>query len=378
MARMFKKRYRHVLLLGGPYMQNFYSCITRLAMERNWYLELNERYNPPRNWQGDGVFSMHLDVPAMNAFLDDVLARDIPVVDLIEATDRTDFGRVATDEAALGEAAVRHFRDKNFRHAAFFSIEWTPLHQRRYEAFANAFGLPRPEKWCWLAESICPDDHNALTEWTFEKLKNAPRPIAILTFNAYNASFLSSVCRNHQIAVPQEAAILAGMDNAIYTQHREQPISGIVHDSETICKKAVSLLQRMMEGHCAHNISIHVPPLDIAVRHSTDALAVTDPTLRKALIHAAANLSRPFGPSQIADRIGIPLAQLNQIAQRELGRSMLDEIIRLRVEEAKRLMKETDDKLSTIAHLAGFCNASYFIKVFSKHEGISPRTWRTR
>jgi len=376
--RRMKKRHGNVLVLGGPYMQNFYSCITRSAMKRNWYLEVDERYNPPRDWRGDGVFSMHLDVPVMNGFLDDVLARGIPVVDLIDVTGRTDFGSVATDETALANVAARHFRERNFRHAAFFAMEWTPLHQRRYDAFATAFGEPRPEKWSWPDESQGDTDRRALAEWTARKLKTAPKPVAVLTFNAYNASFLLSVCNNHRMAVPQEAAILAGMDNAIYTQHREHPISGIEHDIELICDKAADLLQRMMDGRCAHNVSIRVPPRGIAVRSSTDALAVADPVLRKALIHATHNISRPFGPTQLAERTGVTLARLNQIAERELGRSMLDEIIRLRIEEAKRLMKETDGKLASIARLAGFCNASYFCKTFLDRTGITPHTWRTR
>lgn len=375
---MARKKHRHVLLLGGPYMQNFYSCITRLARERNWYLELDERYNPPRDWQGDGVLSMHLDVPAMNDFMDGVLARGIPIVDLIDVTGRTDFGRVSTDEAALGKAAATHFHDRKFQHAAFFSIEWTPLHQHRYEAFAAAFHGGSLEKWSWPADASNEEDRNARLEWAARRLKEAAKPIAVLTFNAYNAFYLSTVCKNIGLDVPQEVAILAGWDNEIYNQHRDLPISGIIHDDETICRKATDLLQRMMDGKCAHNTSVRVPPLGISVRHSTDAFAVADPTMRKAITLITSNIGKPFGPSQIADRLGMTLSQLNLISQSELGRPMLGEIIRLRVEESKRLMRETDDKLSTIARLSGFCNASYFIKVFREHEGVSPRVWRVR
>ena len=375
---MKRKHHKNVLLLGGPYMFQFYRHITLLARARSWYLQIDERYNPPRNWNGDGVLSMHLDVPAMNSFIADVLARGIPVVDLIDVTGRTDIGRVATNEMDLGRKAAAHFRDRNFRHAAFFAMEWTPLHQRRYDAFASAFRGDSLEKWSWAADCDGSADGDACAKWTAQKIMEAPKPMAVLAFNAYNAFFLSTVCSNIGIDVPQEIAILSGWDNEIYTLHRDMPISGIVHDYETICIKATGLLQRMMDGKCARHTAVRVPPIGIAVRHSTNALAVADPTLRKAFALIASNIAKPFGPTQLAEDLGMTLTQLNQISQKELGRPMLDEIIRQRIDEAKRLMRETDEKLSTVARLAGFCNASYFCKTFRESTGLTPHVWRRR
>ena len=376
MARMRRKRNKNVLLLGGPYMEAYYRDIAANAMKRNWDLELEERYNPPRNWQGDGIISMLLDIPVMTGFLDDVISRNIPVVDISDVLDRSDFGRVCTDSNALGKLAVSHFRDRNFRHAAFFAFEWTSLHRRRYEAFADAFGEPRPEKWCWPDEADRPEDRSALERWLLGKIRAAPKPVAVLAFNAYNAAFLSRICHNHRIAVPHEVAILAGYESAIHTQHADRTISAILHDNEGIARKATALLERMMDGRAAHDTFISVPPLGIAVRRSTDAVAADDPTLRSALLFIAGNISRPFGPSQVADKLNIPLERLNAIAQRELGRSMLDEIVRLRVEEAKRLMIGSDTKLSAVARLTGFCNASYFCKTFRAVAGLTPHEWR--
>jgi len=371
------KRAKNVLLLGGPYMQNYYSSITALAMERGWYLEMDERYNPPRGWRGDGVIAMLFDVPVMNRFLDDVLSRGIPLVNIIGVSNREDFGHVFTDESALGRMAAEHFRERSFTHAAFFAPEWTSLHERRYRAFADAFGEPRPEKWRWPAERGRPSDRLEIADWTARTLAAARKPVAVLTFNAYNASFLARVCNDRRISVPHEVAILSGFENPIHTTHKDMPISAIRHDSETICTKAVNLLQRMMDGRASRTSSVAVPPLGIAVRRSTDAVAAEDPVLRAAMSYICTNMSRPFGPAQVADKVGVSLDRLNRIANRELGRSMLDEISRQRMSAAKRLMADTDLKLSAVAHETGFCNASYFCKTFRETEGVSPHRWRS-
>lgn len=357
-------------------MEDSYRGIVANAMKRNWDLELEERYNPPRNWQGDGIISMLLDTPIMTEFLDDVISRGIPIVDIVDVLDRQDFGRVSTDSVALGRLAADHFHSHSFHHAAFFAFEWTALHRRRYEAFAHAFGEPRPERWCWPDETDQPEDRAALEDWLVGKIRAAPKPLAVLAFNAYNAAFLYRVCHNHRIAVPHEVAILAGYESAIHTQHIDRPISAIVHDNEGITQKATALLERMMNGMATHSTSISVPPLGITVRRSTDAVAANDPTLRAALLFIAGNISRPFGPSQVAERLNVPIERLNAIAQRELGRSMLDEIVRLRIEEAKRIMSETDEKLTAIAQRTGFCNASYFCKTFRELVGRTPHSWR--
>ena len=374
---MKRKARKNVLLLGGPYMESLYRDIIENAIRRNWDIELEERYNPPRNWQGDGIISMLLNTPVMTSFLDDVLARDIPVVDIIGVLDRAGLGCVSTDSAALGKLAAEHFHRHNFRHAAFFAFEWTSLHQRRYEAFADAFGEPRPIKWCWPDEADRPEDRAALERWLLGKILSAPKPLAVLAFNAYNAEFLSRVCHNDHIAVPQEVAILAGYESTIHTLHPGRPISAIVHDNEGIAQKATALLGRMMSGKAAHDAAVFVKPLGITVRRSTDAIAANDPSLRSALLFVSRNISRPFGPSQVADKLGITTEHLNRITQREVGRSMLDEIRRLRIEEAKRIMKESDEKLLTVARATGFCNASFLCKTFHAVTGQTPRGWKS-
>lgn len=370
------KRAKNVLLLGGPYMQNYYSRITALAMERGWYLEMDERYNPPHGWRGDGVIAMLFDVPVMNRFLDDVLSRGIPVVNIIGVSNREDLGHVFTDESALGRMAAEHFRERNFTRAAFFAPEWTSLHERRYRAFADAFCELRPEKWRWPAERGQARDRLALADWAARTLAAARKPVAVLTFNAYNASFLARVCNDRRISVPHEVAILSGFENPIHTTHKDMPISAIRHDSETICTKAVNLLQRMMDGRASKTSSVAVPPLGIAVRRSTDAVAAEDPVLRAAMSFICANMSKPFGPAQVADKVGVSLERLNRLVRRELGRSMLDEILCQRISAAKRLMADSSLKISAIANETGFCNASYFCKTFREAEGVSPHHWR--
>ena len=134
----------------------------------------------------------------------------------------------------------------------------------------------------------------------------------------------------------------------------------------------------MMDGKADRNTIISIKPKGVITRRSTDVTAVEDETLRRATSRISHDISAHFGPAQIADDLGIPLRQLNAKSKRELGHSVLDEIVRLRIEEAKHRILAANDKFSAIAAATGFCNASYFSKVFRKVTGLTPRAWRQR
>ncbi len=370
------KTHHDVLLLAGPYLDNCYSVIAEYADRMDWHIEIAERYNPPRRWTGDGVLSMFLDEPAMNAFLESLVRRQIPVVDVFGIKRRKGLGAVISDSDELGRLAANHFMERGFVHAAFFAFEWTRLHDERYDAFASAWRGERPQYWIWPKEAGRNAGRKALADWTRKKLFSAPKPLAIYTYNSYNAAYIARICLDNNISVPHSVAILSANDNRIHTCKKSMSISGIDRDEKFKYLKAAELLQRMMDGKADLGTVVKTKPKGVITRHSTDVVAIPDETLRTAATNISRNISTRFGPSQIAAEIGIPLRRLNAMSKRELGHSVLEEISYLRIEEAKRLILTREEKLSAIAASTGFCNASYFGKVFRRITGQTPREWR--
>ena len=369
-------RPRDVLILTGSYLESCYPIIAEYADQANWRLEIAERFNPPREWRGDGVISMFLDAPVMNAFLESLVRRKIPIVDLFGLKTHKGMGAVIHDNEALGRLAAEHFLERGFKHAAFYAFEWTRQHDERYGSFAAAWRGAAPERWIWPKDPDFRHTRKALVDWTLRKLHAAPKPLAIYTYNSYNAAFLSRICLDHGISVPHNVAILSANDTTIHNCRRSMPISGIDRDEERKYRTAVELLDRMMSSKASRNTIISIKPKGVITRRSTDVTAVDDETLRQASAIISRDLSAHFGPSAVASGLGISLRKLNAKSRTELGHSVLDEIARLRIEEAKRLILSSGDKLSAIAASTGFCNASYFSKVFRRFTGASPRLWR--
>ncbi|MNS86810.1 DNA-binding transcriptional regulator AraC [compost metagenome] len=56
---------------------------------------------------------------------------------------------------------------------------------------------------------------------------------------------------------------------------------------------------------------------------------------------------------------------------------MLQWIIHHRLEEAKRLMSETDRSGQQIAQDVGYTNYSHFLRQFRQAHGVPPSAWRS-
>lgn len=80
------------------------------------------------------------------------------------------------------------------------------------------------------------------------------------------------------------------------------------------------------------------------------------------------------------NRLGMELdvspSYLSHLFKEQFGIGLLDYLYKVRIEEAKRLLRETADSVGDIAAKTGFLSSSALIKVFKKNEGITPGAYR--
>ena len=63
--------------------------------------------------------------------------------------------------------------------------------------------------------------------------------------------------------------------------------------------------------------------------------------------------------------------------KRQMGKSIIQYLLDIRVEEAKRLLSESSMSCSRIAAAVGFDDANYFSRIFKKKTGYSPLKYRS-
>ena len=82
--------------------------------------------------------------------------------------------------------------------------------------------------------------------------------------------------------------------------------------------------------------------------------------------------------TKIADKLSISQRVITEEIQKKFGLNFNSYINRIRINEAKRLLKSSDLNISEIAFKVGFNSHSNFNRVFKNEENISPTTYRNK
>jgi AraC-like DNA-binding protein/methyl-accepting chemotaxis protein len=79
----------------------------------------------------------------------------------------------------------------------------------------------------------------------------------------------------------------------------------------------------------------------------------------------------------VAGVIGISYSYLRKLVKEETGKSLIDNVNIIRIEEVKRLLLHTDLTISEIAEAVGYRNVQSVNRFFKKYEGISPSEFKS-
>ena len=88
------------------------------------------------------------------------------------------------------------------------------------------------------------------------------------------------------------------------------------------------------------------------------------------------NISSNIDTEMIAKELGYSRSYLSTIFKKENDIGIKEFIIKIKIEEAKKLLKNTNNSLTSIAHYLGFNSSSHFSKTFKSIVGITALTYR--
>ena len=385
---------RNVLLVIQPAYPERIQGIARFARSHGWHLTIVDRLARfPRGWRGDGALVTLRGNAKTNRFVRELVRDGIPVVDLTFNHPEIRLPRVSGDHEAFGRLARDHFESLNFHHFAWFSTGWSHVHELRFRGYAaetreEGRGKREENTVRWVLEDMVGKDE--IDNWRLflktigQKLKAAPKPLAVLTYDDADAAKVLSAALEAGLRVPEDVAIMGIGNDTVICENQAVPLSSVDHDLERNGYEGAVLLDKLMsskrdEGRGMRDEVLKVkliPPRGIVVRKSTDTLAADDPLLSAALKEIAKRLSTSFGVAEIAEALKVPRTRLDRLFAEKFSRSVGKEIVRQRIERAKRLLASTDKPMKEIAALCGYCNAGYFTNAFRTETGLTPKAWR--
>ncbi|MHB8898558.1 MAG: XylR family transcriptional regulator [Thermoguttaceae bacterium] len=350
------------------------------ANQPNWTL----RDGPPqlrlvsqvRDWQPHGIIA-GLVLPRV---AEELTRLRIPLIDTAFMLPDLGVPVVDVDHAAVGRLAAEYFLEQGFVQFAYFGSESAAYSKAQESAFCERVSRAGHGVSCCHTEYLADVATAALWKKSSQKaqrwLRWLAKPVAIFCCEDAPARYLADVCNELGLKVPEEVALLGVGNDDLDCTLTQPALSSISVPTERIGFEAASLLERLMSGERAPSGPLLLPPLHVISRRSTDVTAVEDEVVRAALRHIREHSRESLSVDDVARGIAAGRRLLERRFRELLGRSVLAEINRVRVEEAKELLAGTHLSIAAVAERCGFATTRRLDVVFARHTGLSPRGYR--
>jgi len=382
--RIVRKRQRPLVLLSGLHGDAIRPMV-ELAREWNWELRgtWGSSPDPVADQPFTGALITDLAVTPLAQQLRKAGcpavrfgARPHPDDDVLPA--------VLPDLAMSGRLAAEHFASRQFQHVAFVGYDPESEEANMHVAYVayreRATELEMTFHLLSRAASNRAGDKGSdrdarRTRDLFDWLKALPKPVGVFCFNDIMAERVGFACGQVGLMIPEDVAVL-GYGNWVQCEIAPVRLSSVDPGLGASVRVAMRLLRRLMKGEAAPTEPIMVPPAGIIERHSTNVLAVADPTVARALRFMWDHVDQDLSVDDVARDVGVNRRKLERAFQRSLGRTVRDELRRRRLDAACKLLRSTNDSITDIAARIGYRSTQYLHRAFRATYGMTPRLYR--
>lgn len=306
-----------------------------------------------------------------------VLERKLIAVNISNRVESNRVPRVVSDDVAVGELAARYFIERGFRNFAFIGMSEQLGFSR-----LRGVGFTKAVEAAGLGPVLCSPTVPTAEEVTKAEgqrqkwLRSLPEQTAVFCANDHVGRSLIEACLELGRPVPDDIAVLGVDNDEVQCELAEVPLSSIQLASEKIGYEAAALCAALLAGKPPPDQPITVPPINVVTRQSSDVLAVQDEEVRAAIKYIRDNATRGIRVKDVLSVVTLSRRMLELRFRKAMNCTVHDEISRVRVEAAKRLLAESDLPVGEIAKLAGFREAFYLSTSFRRATGVTPRDYR--
>jgi LacI family transcriptional regulator len=355
---------------------------TRVAVD--YYLEedFRLRLSGIEEWQGDGIIA-NFDDPAVA----EVLSRcSVPVVAVGGSyADPANYPAgvpyVATDNFKLIELARQHLIDVGLQQFAMFSVpasaenRWA---QERENAFRSLMQGERREAEIFRGSETSARSWDEAVQGQIEWLRSLPKPVGIIAVSDARARQLLQACMRAGIDVPAQVAIIGIDNNPLVRRFSPIPLSSVIQRTQEIGREAAHLLVQLLHGVPLLDTRIVMPPAGINVLASSQYELVKHPHVMRARHYIRQYACQGIKTEQVADHVGVSRSSLESYFREEMGCSVHELIMSVKLEAAKAGLESNDRSIEDVALFSGFTSLEYLHVVFRRELGCTPREYRKR
>ena len=310
---------------------------------------------------------------------DDVRNAGVPVVNVRINSPAGVFPSVFSDIHEAGVMAARHLMARGFRQFAFLGFTRDKASQLELKGFRSALGASglsctvfrypinsptRKRTWGGFISDL----GAWIDTWT--------TPIGVYGAHDVPCRYLMDLCQSKGLDLGRDVAVIGTGNENVICDSPAPSLTSVDMGYSQVGYQAAALLDRLMDGESPPDEPLLIPPTALIPRESTDSYAVDDALVARALLFIAEHSHEPINVNDVAAATPTTRRSLERRFVKVMQRTIGDEILRLRLERAKRRLVETDEPLKYVAAASGFGTRRNFDRAFIRREGISPSQYR--
>lgn len=290
----------------------------------------------------------------------------------------TGFSTITGDYIETGRMAANFFIQRRYKNFAYYgnkdfiwSLERAEGYRQEIEkAEANYYYFESTALHGGLQEQ----ERIQLEEW----LISLPKPIALFACDDSFAIQVSEVCKINDIQIPEELSLL-GVDNDELTCNlSDPPISSIVLDAEKGGYELGHKIQESLQKEVFQPFSIYINPVRIETRKSTERYNIKNEYILDTVNYIRDNFHLDLEIGSLVDRVPLSRRNLEVKFKNEMGISMYQFIINVRIENFAYLLISTNLSIPDITYKSGFNDYSNAYRIFRRAKGHTPIEYRQK
>lgn len=363
-----------------PNHQEVFGGVRRFAREHpHWQCVIDEypgfsdpsRSGPDERY--DGVITRAV-VPRQRR----LRRRGIPFVNTMYYSANPSAAGVYLDVRLCGRLAAEHLLERGFRRLMYLDLG---IYAQARDIGQHFVKTAEDYSCACTFVQLKPGRYEDRRYWMYlrrqmaQLLDRLTPPVGFLVALPWTARLLLAMCEAHGWHVPQQAAMIS-VDNMRNIVEMPPQISCIDCNYEQIGFEAAALLEDIMNGTSEPDKQVLVPPRGIITRESTDYYAVEDEVVAEALRFISTRLREKLNLDVVADAVSVSPRSLQRRFDQAMNRSLSQEIRRLRLELAKRLLGDPDMPIGQVAATAGFGSSVILSQVVRKELNMTPSAYR--
>ncbi|NQT36156.1 MAG: DNA-binding transcriptional regulator [Planctomycetes bacterium] len=333
---------------------------------------------PMRQWGGSGIIARISSAKLARQ----IKAAAVPTIALEASFDEfatvnegLGLSEIRSDSPAIAQMAAEHLIGRGFRQFAYCGIADCLWSRVRRETFSRRIEEAGFTCHVYRHQAARGErELSILARW----LGKLPRPVGLMACNDDHARKVALACAAAGLHVPEEVGVVGVDNDDVFCELSDPPLSSVAIDLDTAGYAAAELLDGLMSGRVEGRHEIPVAPIRVVARRSTDVVAQSDPIIAMALRFIHDHAARPIQVADVVRQTDLSRRTLERRFLDTVGRTVLDEITRRRVERAKRLLTETELTVARVAAAAGFVNVKPMVRAFRKFERCTPAKYRSR